>query len=91
MTKFESKRINPDWDAILQWEDKNNGRVMWVVTSDCIRERMKETNQDFKVSKDLILEFITHSRRGWDMEAFKNAFKDFVIQNLKEEINESIR
>ena len=56
MTKFESKRINPDWDAILQWEDKNNGRVMWVVTSDCIRERMKETNQDFKVSKDLILE-----------------------------------
>ncbi len=86
MTRFESRKINPNWDAIVEWEDNNDARVMWAITDSCIRERMTETNQDFKVSKSLILEFITHSRRGWDMEAFKNAFKDFVIERLKEEI-----
>ena len=86
MTKFESKKVKPDWEAISAWEDDNKALVMWVITTDCIRDRMVETGQSFRVSNDLIYEFCYHSRRGWDMEAFKNAFKDFVIEKLKEEV-----
>jgi hypothetical protein len=86
MTKFESKKKKPDWDSISTWEDANNALVMWVLTPNCIRERMTETGKSFKVSNEMIYEFCYQSRRGWDMEAFKNSFKDFVIENLEEEI-----
>lgn len=86
MTRFESRKKKIDWDAIVQWEEANEALVMWAVTPNCIRERMVETGHSFKVSDKLIYEFCYHSRRGWDMEAFKNAFKDFVIETLKEEV-----
>jgi hypothetical protein len=86
MTKFESKKVKPDWEAISAWEEDNKALVMWVITTDCIRERMVETGESFKVANDLIYEFCYHSRRGWDMEAFKNAFKDFIIGTTQEQL-----
>ena len=86
MTKFESKKKKPDWDSLISWEQDNNALAMWVLTPNCIRERMAETDKSFKVSNEMIYEFCYQSRRGWDMEAFKNSFKDFVIENLEEEI-----
>ena len=49
---------------------------------------MKATNNRFAVNDNMIYEFCYHSRRGWDMEAFKNAFKDFVIWKLKDYTDE---
>jgi len=89
MTKFESKKKKPDWDSLSQWEDTNKALVMWVITPECIYERMEETGIKFSVSKDLVKEFCYHTRREWDMEAFKNAFKDFVIEKLQDEVKYS--
>lgn len=76
-----------NWDTLLEWEDNNNARVIWAVDIDLVRQRMSELNKNFSVSDDLILEFVTHTRRGWDMELFKQAFLDFVITKLEEEQN----
>lgn len=75
-----------NWDDISKWEDDNEALVMWVVTTNCIRERMQETNQELDVKDSLVYEFCYHSRRGWEMEEIKNMFKDFVIETLKEEL-----
>ena len=90
MTKFDSKRkkLDVDWDSLVKWEEDNKALVIWAITSDCIRERMKATNNRFAVNDNMIYEFCYHSRRGWDMEAFKNAFKDFVIWKLKDYTDE---
>ena len=90
MTKFDSKRkkLDVDWDSLVKWEEDNKALVIWAITPDCIRERMKATNNRFAVNDNMIYEFCYHSRRGWDMEAFKNAFKDFVIWKLKDYTDE---
>ena len=46
MTKFDSKRkkLDVDWDSLVKWEEDNKALVIWAITPDCIRERMKETN-----------------------------------------------
>jgi hypothetical protein len=50
MTKFESKKVKPDWEAISTWEEDNKALVMWVITTDCLRDRMVETGQSFRMS-----------------------------------------
>lgn len=89
MTKFEKRRTNPDWQGLSDWEDNNSARIIWAVDVNTIRERMTELGKSVKVSNDLILEFVTHTRRSWDMDMFKQSFLDFVILKLEEEYNES--
>jgi hypothetical protein len=89
MTRFDSRKRKIDWDSITKWEEDNKSLVIWALTIDCIRDRMKETDQDFVVHDNLIYEFCYHTRRGWDMEEFKNAFKDFIIFKLKDYIEEN--
>jgi len=89
MTKFEKRRTNPDWQGLSDWEDNNSARVIWAVDVASVRERMAELGKSVKVSNDLILEFVTHTRRGWDMDMFKQSLLDFVITKLEEEYNES--
>ena len=76
MTRFESRKRKIDWDSITKWEEDNKSLVIWALTIDCIRDRMKETDQDFVVHDNLIYEFCYHTRRGWDME------KCFTISQL---------
>ena len=47
MTRFESRKRKIDWDSITKWEEDNKSLVIWALTIDCIRDRMKETDQDF--------------------------------------------
>ena len=89
MTRFDKRRIKPNWESLSKWEDDNQSLVICAVTTDCIRQRMTEINQEFAVRDSLIYEFIYHTRRGWDMEMFKNMFKDFVIEKLKEEVEKN--
>ena len=89
MTKFEKRRTNPDWQGLSDWEDNNSARVIWAVDAASVRERMAELGKSVKVSNDLILEFVTHTRRGWDMEMFKHSFLDFVIMKLEEDYGEN--
>lgn len=88
MTQWDKKVKKPNWDSLVDWEDKNGALVMWAITPDCIRERAKETNKNFKATKEQIHEFIYHSRRGFDMEIVKNNFKDFVVDLLVNEYGE---
>ena len=76
--------MNVDWDSIVKWEDDNESLVMWALTIDCIKERAAERNIKLKANDNQIFEFCYQTRRGWDMEQFKNSFKDFVIQLLEE-------
>ena len=89
MTRFEKRKQVIDWQGLSDWEDNNSARIIWAVDVASVRERMTELGKSVKVSNDLILEFITHTRRGWDMEMFKQSFLDFVIMKLEEEYNES--
>ena len=77
------KSVN--WETLSKWEDDNESLVIWVVTTDCIRDRMRELDLEVKATDDLIYEYMYHTRRGWEMNEIKNMFKDFVIQKLKEE------
>ena len=84
MTRWDTKKRKPNWHDIVKWEDDNKALVMWICTVDCIKERAKEKNKNLQANYDQIHEFIYHSRRGWDMEQFKNSFKDFVIELLED-------
>ena len=86
MTKFDSKRkLDVDWDKIVKQEEDNKALIN--MSFDCISERMKATNNRFAVNDNMIYEFCYHSRK-LAMEAFKNAFKDFVIWKLKDYTDE---
>jgi hypothetical protein len=89
MTRFEKRKQVIDWQGLSDWEDNNSARIIWAVDVASVRERMKELGKSVKVSNDLILEFVTHTRRSWDMDMFKQSFLDFVILKLEEEYNES--
>ena len=89
MTRFEKRKKVIDWQGLSDWEDKNSARIIWAVDVASVRERMKELGKSVKVSNDLILEFVTHTRRGWDMEMFKQSFLDFVIMKLEEDYGEN--
>jgi hypothetical protein len=88
MTRFEKRKQVIDWQGLSDWEDNNSARIIWAVDVASVRERMKELGKSVKVSNDLILEFVTHTRRSWDMDMFKQSFLDFVILKLEEEYNE---
>ena len=74
--------MNVDWDSLVEWENKNNCLVMWVVTTNCIKERMLETNTVLEVSDSRVFEHLYHNRRAWDMDIVKDQFKDGVIKTL---------
>jgi len=85
MTKWDRKRKKPNWNDILKWEDDNEALVMWVCTPNCIRERAENQHKSLgEVTNKQIYEFIYQTRRGWNTEDFKNVFKDFVIDRLRD-------
>ena len=88
MTRFEKRKQVIDWQGLSDWEDNNSARIIWAVDVASVRERMTELGKSIKVSNDLILEFVTHTRRSWDMEMFKQSFLDFVIIKLEEDYGE---
>ena len=89
MTRFEKRKQVIDWQGLSDWEDNNSARIIWAVDVASVRERMTELGKSIKVSNDLILEFVTHTRRSWDMEMFKQSFLDFVIMKLEEDYGEN--
>ena len=89
MTRFEKRKQVIDWQGLSDWEDNNSARIIWAVDVASVRERMKELGKSVKVSNDLILEFVTHTRRSWDMDMFKKSFLDFVIMKLEEDYGEN--